>query len=297
MITLHMRKNMDTVKIFACVLLLVFLIVAPPVISEETGTIEIAIRSNKSKYYSYETIAIDYAITNTCDFPVVTCFKSFGEQFSVIDSDGLSHYNTLSGSYIPSDTLQPGQTYKGMEVIDNRYAVHNPKKYRIYLDLDGAVFSPSDLSDIKSNEIFIDIVKPSEDEAPALELYLKADSIHWTLKGLENRKKAVNTYYAVARQYPKSVYAPSSLYMVMVMANAVESTEILHQACKQFIEQYPDYPYMPYGFTILCESYKAMGEKDTAVDYLKYLANTYPDTTTAEHARYWLERIEKEKWE
>ena len=154
---------------------------------------------------------------------------------------------------------------------------------------------------MKSNELIITIVEPTGEEKAALELYQSLDSLGAVQKTpdqkREYREQRSRLFRDLAKKYPKSVYTPRALYLVILMNDVVDDKTELIKICHTLIEDYSDSPYVKWTFLHLYEFHKEIGDKAGAMEYMEYLLDKYPDNETiSERAGFWLEKIKKEEF-
>jgi len=260
-----------------------------------SNCVDIHLKSNKNIYYTYETIAINYEITNHFNSNIETTFLTFGECFIITDQDGHEHDNTcFFDVWGFSDKLFPGQKDSGSEIIEERYHVLFPGTYTCYLKLYKDLFSLPCDTFTYSDTIKFKIIEPSGVEKEALTLYLHADSLHWSKERDRNkRKQAFACYLDLAEKYPQTVYADKALMNAILMIDVADDTTVVINACKKIIEDYPTSPHFKWVFSELFTNYERIKDKSGAIRYLNYLIGRYPNSEISEKARYWLGKIEK----
>lgn len=250
--------------------------------------LQIRIWTDKDTFLVKEPILVNYEIKNITDSAICFTFDNVKEFFNIKDQLGKGYSNNETGDYIICpDTIHPNEALKGNEDIDSRYNITEPGEYTCFNDFSGC----------KSNVVKIKVKNPVGDEKKALDIYLEAQKLHWCKdKDPKKWEQAFYKYLQLADQYPKSVYAPMSLYTALLKAHVIEDKGIVIAVCKNLIEKYPESNYVDYTFLDLIENYKILGDKVGAMDYLKELIKRYPNTRTSKGAEYWLEKIEKQEF-
>jgi tetratricopeptide (TPR) repeat protein len=248
---------------------------------------EIKIRGDKREYLTREPIIVHYEVKNISDSAICFAFDNVKEFFNIKDQLGRGYANIDHGDYfICPDTIHPNEVFSGSEGIDFRYRIIQPGEYTCFVDFFGC----------KSNILKIMVKDPTGDEKKALNLYLEAHELHWCKdKDPKKWEGAFYKYLELAERYPKSVYAPMSLYTALFKAHVIKDKNKIISVCKKLIEDYPNFYYIDDTFYNLVGNYKVLEDKAGAVDYMKELIKKHPNTKISERAEYWLEKIEK--WE
>ncbi|MGB2989580.1 MAG: tetratricopeptide repeat protein [Candidatus Zixiibacteriota bacterium] len=250
---------------------------------------EIKIHSDKTEYLTREPISVRYEVKNISDSTICFAFDNVKEFFNIKDQQERGYANIEHGDYfICPDTIHPNEVFKGSEGIDSRYRIFQPGEYTCFLDFFVC----------KSNILKIKVKNPTGDERKALDLYLEAQKLHWCKdKNPKKWEQAFYKYLELADKYPKSVYAPMSLYTALFKAHVIKDKNKVISVCKKLIENYPDFYYIDDTFYNLVGNYKVLEDKAGAIEYMKELIKKYPNTKISERAEYWLERIKDGKFE
>jgi len=260
---------------------------------KSAGEINIKIWVDKDLYLVREPIFVNYSIKNVTDSLLFLSFNEIEEYFVIKDQNGRFFGTSVRGMY-GGDTLLPQQTYSAWIEITSAYGVKQVGEYNGSLQMPSGGFFP--YTGAKSNTIKIKVKGPTGDEKKALDLYLEAQKLHWCKdKDPKKWEQAFYKYLELAGKYPKSVYAPMSLYTALFKAHVIKDKNIVISVCKKLIENYPESYYIDDTFYNLVGNYKVLEDKTGAIEYMKELIKKYPDSKISERAEYWLEKIEK--WE
>jgi TolA-binding protein len=236
---------------------------------KSAGEINIKIWVDKDLYLVREPIFVNYSIKNVTDSLLFLSFNEIEEYFVIKDQNGRLE-------------------------ITSAYGVKQVGEYNGSLQMPSGGFFP--YTGAKSNTIKIKVKGPTGDEKKALDLYLEAQKLHWCKdKDPKKWEQAFYKYLELAGKYPKSVYAPMSLYTALFKAHVIKDKNIVISVCKKLIENYPESYYIDDTFYNLVGNYKVLEDKTGAIEYMKELIKKYPDSKISERAEYWLEKIEK--WE
>jgi hypothetical protein len=248
---------------------------------------EIKISSAKAQCFVFEPIFVQYQIRNTSDTTVCFVLDRAKEFFNIRDQEGRGYHNTELSEYLfCPDTLKANQAIDGWEDIRERYRMDRAGSYVCFNNFHGC----------SSNVLDIEVVQPAGEEKEALNLYLDTRKLHWCKdKDPKKWEQAFDKHLHLAETYPKSVYAPVSLYTALFRAHVIGDKNIVISACKKLIEDYPEFYYIDDTFYNLVGNYKVLQDKAGAVAYMKELIEKHPNTKISEKAEYWLERIEE--WE
>jgi tetratricopeptide (TPR) repeat protein len=281
-----MIKRMSGAVILGAALFLLLALTSLPCLA--SGRLQVKVWTDKDTFLVHEPILVYYKIKNVGDstFTLYETFDGLKEFFNIRDDKNRGYPNTLHSDYFGYSVLQPSESYMNSEEISSRYGVTDSGQYTCFLEVYGN----------KSNVLKIKITEPKGDERKALHLYLEAQKLHWC-KDRDPRKweQAFYKYLELAEKYPKSVYAPLSLYTALFKAGVIENKDVVISVCKKLIEEYPEFYYIDDTFYNLVGNYKFLEDKKGAMEYMKELIKRYPDTKISERAEYWLEKIEK--WE
>jgi tetratricopeptide (TPR) repeat protein len=268
------------------------------------GCLDIRIWSDKYEYLTREPILVDYEVKNISDTPVRTIFDLFNEHFNIKDQDGRGYSNLMLGSYASfSDTLKPGESYKGGLAIDGRYQIVSQGEYICYMEIPKDLLLPFCSEKSKSNPIKIKVKDPEGTEKKALELYLEAGKLKYARnkqgrKDLQKRELGFLKYQELVGKYPNSIYAPLALRaaigVYLLSQDSNERRKII-PLCIKLIEDYPDFYDFVGTFTDLVDTYKILKDKEGAIRTMKELIEKHPNTKISERAEYWLKQVEK--WE
>jgi hypothetical protein len=256
------------------------MIVCPVLLLYETGfageCLDIHLSCNKDTYLRYEPIVVNYEIENRGQTSISTIYHSYGEYFVIHDDNGLQYANTMYGYFwsLP-DTLKPREIYSGWEKIETRDKILSPGTYACWLNIPKDLYYPACDTVVCSDTITFRVEEPIGAEQEALMMYLHADSLHWA-KGAANRKAAVAEFYALAEQFPNSVYSAHALFWTVLMKDAVDDISTLVATCKRIIENYDQSPFLEETFTNLMDNYNVMKDKAEADQYLNSLIIKYP---------------------
>ena len=248
---------------------------------------EIKISCDKTQYLVLEPVFVHYQIKNTSDTAVCFVLDRAKEFFNIRDQEGRGYHNTELSEYLfCPDTLKPNQAIDGWEDIRERYRMDRARSYVCFNNFHGC----------SSNVLDIEVVQPAGEEKEALNLYLDTRKLHWCKdKDPKKWEQAFDKHLHLAETYPKSVYAPVSLYTALFRAHVIEDKDIVISVCKKLIEGYPEFYYIDDTFYNLAANYKVLEDKAGAMEYMKELIEKHPNTKISERAEYWLEKIEK--WE
>jgi tetratricopeptide (TPR) repeat protein len=252
-----------------------------------TCPFETQIHSQKIEYLTREPISVSYEVKNISDSTICFAFDNVKEFFNIKDQLGTGYANIEHGDYfICPDSIHPNDVFSGSECIDSRYRILKPGEYTCFLDFFGC----------KSNVLKIKVKDPKGDEKKALDLYLQAQKLHWCEdRDPQKWEQAFYKYLELAEKYPKSVYAPLSLYTALFKAHVIKDKNIVISACKKLIEDYPEFYYIDDTFYNLAGIFKVLEDKEGAIEYMKELIKKYHNTKISERAEYWLKKIEE--WE
>ena len=289
-----MSDKMVFKRSFALTLFVFLLLLVEPKLVISAGQLQIEIWSDKAEYLTREPLSVHYKIKNVSDKPVIMIFHAMKGYFKIKDKQGREYPNTASFSYgFISDTLKPNDSIEGSEGIDARYGIVRSNEYTCYLESPDWVNTPL----TKSNEIKIVVKDPKDDEKESLDLYLEAEKLAWCKD--TNRKKwelGFLKYQELVNKYPKSVYAPQSLYgamLVYLYSSNLEERRKIIPVCKRLIEEYPNsYPFID-AFTELVDTYKILKDKEGAIKTMQELIKKHPNTRISEEAQRRLKEIEK----
>jgi TolA-binding protein len=263
-----------------------------PILSAASGTdlIQMRIWTEKNEYILREPIIVNYEVRNITGRTVFLNFLALSMYFDIKDQEGRGYANKLifSFGFAYPDSLKPSESYDSSENITDRYGIVFPGEYTCLLK------NPS--PEAKSNVITIKIRNPKGEDKKALDLFLDAKKLD-ECKDKDPKKweQAFYKYLELAERYPKSVYAPVSLYTALFRAHVIKDKNVVISVCKKLIEDYPEFYYIDDTFYNLVGNYKSLENKAGAMEYMKELIKEYPDTQISERAEYWLEKIEK--WE
>jgi TolA-binding protein len=260
--------------------------------------LKIEIWSDKDEYLTREPISVHYRVKNVGDEPAIMIFHALKGDFRIEDQQGKVYPNTASFSYgFISDTLKPNESVEGSEGIDARYAIVKAGEYTCYLQTPPWIKAPI----TKSNQIIIKVNDPEGEEKKALELYLEAEELSWCKdKDPQKWELGFQKYQELVDKYPKSVYAPQSLYaamMVYLYSQNLDERRKIFAVCKRLIEEYPNSGPFMISFTELVDTYKTLKDKQGAIKTMKELMEKHPNTKISEEAERRLEQIEKWKFE
>lgn len=249
---------------------------------------------DKDTYLLREPIFVNYSITNVTDSLLFLSFNEIEEYFVIKDQSGRFFGTSVRGMYAGGDTLLPEHPYSAWIEITSAYGVKQVGEYNSCLQMPSGGFFP--YNGAKSNTIKIKIKEPTGHEKNALNLYLEAQKLHWCKdRDPQKWEQAFYKYLELAERYPKSVYAPLSLYTALFKAHVIKDKNVVISVCKRLIENYSDSYYIDDTFYNLVGNYKVLEDKTGAVEYMKQLIRKYPNSTVSRNAEYWLSEIEK--WE
>jgi TolA-binding protein len=263
-----------------------------PILSAASGTdlIQMRIWTEKNEFILREPIIVNYEVRNITGRTVFLNFLALSMYFDIKDQEGRGYANKLifSFGFAYPDSLKPSESYDSSENITDRYGIVFPGEYTCLLK------NPS--PEAKSNVITIKIRNPKGEDKKALDLFLDAKKLD-ECKDKDPKKweQAFYKYLELAERYPKSVYAPVSLYTALFRAHVIKDKNVVISVCKKLIEDYPEFYYIDDTFYNLVGNYKSLENKAGAMEYMEELIKEHPDTKISERAEYWLEKIEK--WE
>jgi len=258
--------------------------------------IQLRIWTDKEVYLTREPIIVHYEVENISDKLIQMNFFELGFLFKIKDQEGRSYNPQSSADYAFAypDTLKPGESYKSsithttsLDIVD-RYRIISPGKYTCFLE--------NPLPEAKSNIIRITVKDPKGKEKKALDLYWDAQKLRCKAKDPDKCEQAFYKYLELVEKYPKSVYAPMSLYTALFKAHVIEDKNIVISVCKKLIENYPESYYIDEAFYNLVGNYKVLKDKAGAMEYMRELIKKYPNTKISESAEYWLGKTEKEEF-
>lgn len=255
---------------------------------------KIKIWVDKSSYLIREPIFVNYSIENVTDSLLLLGFYEIREDFVIKDQTGRFFGPSTRGMYGGGDSLPPHETHAGWIDITSSYGVRKAGEYSCCLQMPSGGFFP--YTGTKSNIIEVIVKEPKGGEKKALDIYLEAQELHWCKdKDPKKWEQAFDKYLQLAERYPKSVYAPMSLYTALFKAHVIKDKNVVISVCKKLIEGYREFYYTDDTFYNLVGKYKVLEDKAGATEYMKELLKEHPDTKISERAEYWLEKIEK--WE
>jgi TolA-binding protein len=288
-----------SLRIFLKSISIIFIILLTTLFSQASEKLHLRIWTDKNEYVTREPIIVNYEIKNISDTTVVLNFLALGMFFDIKDQHGKGYANKLhfSFGFAYRDSLKPGESYKSEEDVSDRYGVISPGEYTCFLkNPKGSKKNIFMSPEAKSNIIKIKVTAPKDDEKKALDLYLEAQKLDWCKDKDPNKwEQAFYKYLELAEKYPKSVYAPLSLYTALFRAHVIKDKNVVISVCKNLIENYPEFYYIDDTFYNLAGNFKVLEDKEGAIEYMKELLKKYHNTGISERAEYWLEKIEK--WE
>jgi len=261
--------------------------------------IQIKIWTDKKLYLTREPLFVHLEVENISDSTICLNCDQLTHYFRITDQKGkIYSCYVITESWGCGDTLEPrekchyaGDIAGGYGILDDHsksFSNYFPAgEYTFFIEMPKSSFSPR----TKSNTLKIKVDEPKGDEKKAMELFIKADTLH----GSKRREGAFSTYLMLGEKYPNSVYAPHSLRLALLFSDVIKDNKKMISMCKKLIEDYPDSHYMGVAFLYLVENYKTVEDKAGAIEYMKELIKKHPNTKVSERAEYWLEKIEK--WE
>jgi tetratricopeptide (TPR) repeat protein len=273
--------------VFCCLTLLGFKALA------EDNCLQIRIWGEKNDYLPHEPILIKYEIYNRFNEAVVTNFDLFKQHFHISDNKGRDYRSIVLIDCVMGDTLPHGASVVDSEYIEFRYRTFNPGEYECFMEIPGIITTPHCLQSMKSNSIVFSVKEPIGEERLALDLYLKADSLGriTALDKKTRRKNEFEAYLDLADKYPRSIYAPISLYAALIMESVPDDKTVLISIGKKLIEDYPDSPFSAWAYQDLIIAYSKVEGITKAVEYMNHLLVKYPNSKISDRAEYWLGKI------
>jgi hypothetical protein len=263
-------------------------------LSSSSAQLKMKIWVDKNSYLVREPVFLNYSIENATDSLLFFSFQEIREYFVIKDQNGRFFGPSTRGMYGGGDSLLPHETHTGWTEIMSSYGVTEVGQYSCRLEMPSGGLFP--YTGAKSNTIEVIVKEPKGDEHKALQLYLEAQDLHWCKdKDPKKWERAFEKHLHLAETYPKSVYAPISLYTALFRAHVIGDKNIVISVCKKLIEDYPEFYYIGDTFYNLVGNYKVLQDKAGATAYMRELIEKHPNTEISERAEYWLERIEK--WE
>lgn len=278
----------------ASMILVVFFVSRSAPASEK---LEIHIRSDKNQFFVHEPILVYYQVQNVSDSIVFLSFGMIQEDFIIKDEQGRRYATQFRGSWMPMDSLRPGEMHSSAVNVYECYGVQDIGEYTcyVYSQPSAVLHFPT----IESNTIKFRLLEPKGEEKEALDLYLEAESLKWTKdKDPEKRAHSFLRFQELVDRYPNSVYAPSALssaWGIYRYSQKLEDRKKNIPVYNRLIENYPDSHYAPSAFCGLVETYEKLKDKSGAIRAMKELMEKHPDTNISARAEYWLEKIEE--WE
>lgn len=285
----------DTAFVLLVIVLSSFAFLRFNATASEDDCLRVRIWTDKHEYIPHEPILIKYEIYNGCGEYVLTNLWLLKEHFSITDNERRSYNSIFRIDCELLDTLYPGKLVVDSEYIEFGYRTFNVASYECSMEIPEDAVNPCCSYRARSNSITFSVKEPVGEERQALDLYLRADSLG-RVTGLDKttrRKNKFAAYLDLADKYPKSIYAPVSLYMALLMESVPEDKTVLISIGKRVIEDYPNTPYGARACQHLIQVYRQTSGIGGTIEYFEYLRGKYPNSEIARRAEYWLGKIKE----
>ncbi|MDO9390637.1 MAG: hypothetical protein Q7U71_02570 [bacterium] len=166
-------------------------------------------------------------------------------------------------------------------------------EYKLKATIEKEIFKGQ--PELKSNQVSFVVVEPPSEEKNACEKFINVVKTH------DNNKKIVKLYENYINEFPNSRYSPYILKQLSLRKHIGLHDSEKSKACYiDLIHKYPNHPEACDALSLLFMGYDGSKKKmwcfssrQEGLEYLKTIADKYPETIVGKLAQIYLMRLKK----